>query len=474
MSHGAACPPPKPGSQAVEDAVVTACVRTAEAMQAAGMPLVSVYLDAGGTLRCYAVRGYRQLFDGIEPGVGVIGTVWRTGRPVELERVTDHPAYRRAAVEVVAEVCVPVLLHGRPAGVLNAESTGDLPASTLPTLERLAAELARELDRLGGPPGLSAARQLLTHATVLAEADAVPEVAQAIVAAALATCGFSSAVLLLGTPPRAAAQAGPLGRRLAGLDPRSLALVEDWVTAGGSSRSADDPEGVVLTGQAALVEAGACGLLLVGVGIGRERLGSLLLADAEHVVVAPAVVESVELLAALAAANLRSARAADRLRRLAETDPLTGLGHRAGFELALQRALTGRADGARPVAVLALDLDGFKQINDTSGHAAGDAHLRSAAAAMAQALRRGDSLYRVGGDEFATVLEVSDEDECVAIAERVLASCAAATSGSVSIGVAVATPGETPSQLIERADAALYETKRRGRGAVTLGGAPQR
>lgn len=474
MADGAARMPLRPETWAVEDAVATACARTADGMRAAGLPLVSVYLDAGEALRCYAVRGYRQLFDGIQPGVGVIGTVWRTGRAVVLERVDDDPGYRRAATAAVAEVCVPVLLHGRPAGVLNAESTGELPPGTRETLERLAAELALELDRLGGPPGLSAARQLLTHATVLAEAGPVEGVAQAFLVAALATCGFSSAVLLLGTPPRAAAQAGPLGRRLSRLDPRALALVEDWVAAGGSSRSADDPEGMVLTGQDALVEAGARGLLLVGVGIGRERLGALLLADAEHVTVPPAVVESVELLAALAAANLRSARAADRLRRLAETDPLTGLGHRAGFELALERALHRRAADARPVAVLALDLDGFKQINDTSGHAAGDAHLRSAAAAMAQALRRGDSLYRVGGDEFATVLEVTDEHEGVAIAERVLASCAEATSGSVSIGVAVAAPGETPSQLIERADAALYETKRRGRNGVTLGGTPPR
>jgi len=449
------------------DPVDVACERAALAMSAAGLPLVSVYLQAGGRLRCRAVHGYGQLFDGIGPGVGVIGQVWVSGRPREVRRVTADPAYLAAVWDVVAEVCAPVTCHGRTIGVLNAESTQPLPPGALDVVVRLAQELADELDVVGCEPGVTPAQRLMRHAAVLAEAGTADEVAQAFLAAATETAGLSSALLLLGDPLHPVAVRGALAGALRGLAPAALQQAADWVAAGGSSRTSTDPHGLVLAGQDALQQAGARSLVVVSVGTGDERLGVLVAADERLVPVESATVEELELLAALAAADLRSARLTDRLRRQAETDQLTGLGHRSAFSEALAQTLRQVGVGQR-VGVLALDLDGFKQINDTGGHAAGDEVLRRTAAAMSGALREGDRLYRIGGDEFATVLVVHGDEEAVGIGDRVLRACRSEGAATVSVGVAVAGPDERPEQVLARADAAMYTTKRNGRDGLTL------
>jgi diguanylate cyclase (GGDEF)-like protein len=154
-----------------------------------------------------------------------------------------------------------------------------------------------------------------------------------------------------------------------------------------------------------------------------------------------------------------------RLRRAATTDSLTGLGHRAAFDSALEEALSAPEGG---VALLMLDLDGFKAVNDNRGHSAGDELLRNAATALSRGLRQGDQLFRVGGDEFATVLRVRDAAEAEAIGERLVSSYRSSGMGSVSVGIAMASPGESLAGLVARADDALYATKRGGRDGLTV------
>src|SRR4051812_50185341 len=101
------------------------------------------------------------------------------------------------------------------------------------------------------------------------------------------------------------------------------------------------------------------------------------------------------------------------LRAQAATDPLTGLGHHATFHATLAHA------HRRPsTAVVLMDLDGFKGLNDTFGHQHGDSVLRGVAAALTGALRRGDTLFRIGGDEFAALLLVSDAGEALEAGAR--------------------------------------------------------
>ena len=193
----------------------------------------------------------------------------------------------------------------------------------------------------------------------------------------------------------------------------------------------------------------------------------LLLASRAPVELSSDDVELLELLAAQAASLLRTADLVRSLRERAATDPLTGLGHHRTFH----ESLAG--SHRRPsTAVVLADIDGFKRLNDTFGHQHGDHVLRGVAAAMASALRRGDTLFRIGGDEFAALLAVSDDAEALEAGERLLAAVHAAGLGvTMSIGVAVPRDDdESDSALLARADHALYQVKDAGRDGVALAG----
>ena len=479
-----------------------ACRAVADLLLQAGYSLPSVYLERGGRLRCLAVHGYRQLFDGIAPGVGVIGRTYTTGQATVVRDAGADGAYRQAVEAVVDEICVPVRGDGRTLGAINVEGVEPLPAGTLELLETLADALSARLAELGLPQE-SAAQRLVRHATGLAEARTADELAQRSLAAAVDLGPLSSAAIVGDRPCRVLAARGPLAPALRELPPAALDAAVAWVEAGGSSRTSPEPDGFALAGQQEFRQAGAETLVLIGTpGIGDE-VTALLVADASPAPVGPEVVESLELLAALATAHLRSLRATERLQQQASTDALTGLPHRRGFHEALAAALSGvRGSGAREagvrgsgvrgsgargtggreagrrrlddlpareVAVVMIDLDGFKVVNDSHGHAAGDALLQHAAEVLSGALRSSDDLYRLGGDEFASVLDVPDAGEAVAVAGRLLAAVRQdATLGSISLGVAVARPDEPPPTLLARADAALYVVKNRGKDGLHL------
>jgi diguanylate cyclase (GGDEF)-like protein len=192
-----------------------------------------------------------------------------------------------------------------------------------------------------------------------------------------------------------------------------------------------------------------------------ETLGVLLVASSKDATVET---ELLEQLAAHTAACLRTAETLGALRERAATDPLTGLGHHATFHEAL--ATSHR----RPTtAVVVCDIDGFKHLNDAHGHAHGDRVLRGVAEAMRGALRRGDQLFRIGGDEFAALLAVESETEAFEGAARLRAAVNEARLGvTVSIGVAVPHEDEPDAAVLARADRALYAVKAGGRDGVAL------
>lgn len=159
---------------------------------------------------------------------------------------------------------------------------------------------------------------------------------------------------------------------------------------------------------------------------------------------------------------------------LAETDPLTGLGNRRRAENAVQEALAKE----KPVSVLSLDLNGFKAVNDTYGHAQGDSLLKLVAQHVRRCLRESDAVCRWGGDEFVVVMADSSLTEAQRAADRirgdVFGEFVLGRAGenvrvniTASIGAAEREPGETAMQLLERADRLMYDEKVRQSPALT-------
>lgn len=168
----------------------------------------------------------------------------------------------------------------------------------------------------------------------------------------------------------------------------------------------------------------------------------------------------------------------DRLRAQGRTDPLTGAGNRRALREALQAA---HEDTRSPYAVVMMDLDGFKQVNDTLGHARGDELLSLVARTLRETVRPEDTVTRVGGDEFVTVVRLADHDQCPAVAERLEAAVVAAlvadpAARSAGVGVSTGTAvigrdGTDIDELLFVADQRMYVAKRaRGTGR----GAPER
>ena len=172
--------------------------------------------------------------------------------------------------------------------------------------------------------------------------------------------------------------------------------------------------------------------------------------------------------------------ARERIEFLALHDALTGLPNRAQFNARLE-ALCGRHDSGLH-AIVFLDLDGFKPINDTLGHEAGDEALRIAAHRLRHGLAAGDFVARLGGDEFVAICEkVGDARTALAIGNRLLEAvsrpltlCGTPSRMGASIGIALLPQhGRTASEILTAADHAMYAAKRAGKGKVMLAGEGQ-
>ena len=165
----------------------------------------------------------------------------------------------------------------------------------------------------------------------------------------------------------------------------------------------------------------------------------------------------------------------EQLQKLAYYDALTGVPNRRQMNLLLQEALIGARKGDA-LAVMMIDFDYFKRVNDVFGHSVGDGVLSAAVRRLAERLRRGDTLGRWGGEEFIVLARHAGEHDALRRAERLREAVEARPlfgdyNVTVSCGVAVYEPGDTPELLLGRADRALYRAKRNGRNRVEVGSA---
>jgi diguanylate cyclase len=161
-------------------------------------------------------------------------------------------------------------------------------------------------------------------------------------------------------------------------------------------------------------------------------------------------------------------------------DGLTGLANRKSFDAVMHKTAGDAMNSGDDLALLMIDIDHFKRINDTWGHTIGDSVLQHLAKTLQKAVRGGDCVARYGGEEFAIVLPITGAEAAVHVAENIRATLARnpllldldppMTPATVSIGASCYDPGEPLVEWVERSDAALYRAKREGRDRVEFNG----
>ena len=213
----------------------------------------------------------------------------------------------------------------------------------------------------------------------------------------------------------------------------------------------------------------------------RSRLLKALELGVNDILLRPVDSEELE---ARARTQIKRKRYADFLKQkldysleMAVTDALTGLHNRRYMAGQLQALMSRAGHGGDPVAVLVLDIDHFKLVNDGFGHDAGDEVLREFAVRLATNVRAIDLPCRLGGEEFVVVMPGASLEDAVQVADRIRRDVGAqpfpimggteALTVTVSVGVAASTgPADTPDALLKRADEGVYEAKARGRNQV--------
>lgn len=434
--------------------------------------LPSVYVERSGRLRCISSRGYWQVLDGFPPDAGVIATTYRTGQPQLIEQPEEHEDFLRAIPGIVAEASVPVRLGGQVIGVVNVETHHALPVDVLATLEEVAQQFAARVAAQGGLDEPEGWPLLADRAVMLTDLRSAADVTSSVVDLGRQLMGTSSGLVALRQPGEefvVDVVQGPLGSALRSLSHESLCEIAGWVDGALSCYSLGRPEGHGFSDHDELRASGVHTLVVTSLRARGENLGFLLLADHRSALPSTAQVEQLELFGTLAAQTLCTIRLVAQLEDRASRDPLTGLGHATAFGRTLART---RDPGLGQIAILVLDIDRFKQVNDTQGHLEGDRLLRSLASALSEALRRDDLLYRIGGDEFAALIEIRTQDEARSVAGRLL-DAARAAGATISIGVTTGRAGdrrEADLTLLAAADAALYRVKDRGGDGYELSG----
>ncbi len=453
-----------------------------------GYRYVSLHvIQDDGIARLAAQRGYATTLD-IDATRGVVGRAIRTQQPAFVPDVRADPDYVSADPAVGSEICVPLLARGALLGILNVESVvarplGDADRGVLVTVgDRLAAALALALERARLAERAATFGHLVEFSARVSGVLAETELYEAIIDAAWLVVpsdlvGLTVVDRTLGTYLVRATRGaeGVVGQEIKPGEGMAGCAIRDRVLV-----RADDYDRAVFP---AAVRAGtavdrfgsAVGVPLVrdGAVIGALTLGRV---DGARPFTRLEL-EALELLSNEAAMALGAATLHAELAERALHDALTGLPTRALFMARLEHALR-RANRARDggvTGVLFLDLDDFKQVNDTFGHRHGDAVLVAVSRRLEAGLRAGDTVARFSGDEFIILLEgLESPASAEAAAVRLLELLAPALEVegqeiivSASVGMATAVPGEASAdELVGHADLAMYAAKAAGRGQV--------
>jgi len=408
-----------------------------------------------------AQRGYSLIPDGVPTDEGIPARSVRTRQTQVVVDVRADEDYVMVAQGVRSQIAIPLQVDGAVIGVLNIETRRQAPAASAEIVAELAAALAPALDavRTARSLDLSALARLFVHVSSLRDPRRIAEITAASLTRVLPV--ETSQVGLF--HPEGEIEALATWRAGSGresLSAEALAELRERVEAPAvfelfPAENGDGPTVVWLPLRANGVEIG----VLAGTSIRTQ--------DYDR-----GRAEMATLLAAHAAASLDAALALGRERRSALTDPLTGLMNRRGFEERLENELRHAQDGMRPLSVVLLDCDDFKDLNDRAGHEFGDALLREVGRVLAVRVPEGGSAARLGGDEFVVMLPGLEAEPAEKVANelrRGLSRELADTGFPLQISAGLTTypfDGAAGTQLLRGADQALYTAKQCGKNRV--------
>jgi diguanylate cyclase (GGDEF)-like protein/PAS domain S-box-containing protein len=460
--------------------------RTVEAIaETFGYTLVSLYLLDGDMLMLQHQVGYENVISRISLDEGVSGRVIRTGQAVLLEDVHSDPSFLGAIEGILSEVTVPIFDNGKPVGILNIESRHGvrLTKADLHLMRALSDQISIAIGRARVYSALRRNNERLSvmHEIALEllnqrHLDELPQtITDQIVRLLEADMGYlalregDELVDRAVTPPDLPYQK----TRLAAPDDHSTVWQvyksrEPFVTADYSALPNIHPHMAALGVKAAVLLPIEYGKDCQGV-LGTARFRPAYPFDEDDISFG-------KLFSKLVGVALDNAQLHETLRQESIRDPLTGLFNRRFMQEALTRELHRVERGAQPLAVVMLDLDHFKNINDRHGHDAGDETLQRLGLLLRLQIRGSDIACRYGGEEFVFILPEASLNNTIRrmeqlrqdikqLAIRHQAKLITGLSGSFGIA-AYPQHGSTGEQLLKAADEALYRAKQAGRDCI--------
>ncbi len=361
-------------------------------------------------------------------------------------------------------------LAGRAAGLTRGKTGGDELSQLGATIDEISTELTTRMGELEAERGRFK-ETLQRYGETLAATHDLKALVEAVLDTAVqATRARGGRLMLYDAERGEAVEQHRIGTA------RGLRSELPSVVAAG-----DDLEGEALATHEPRVTQSPRAMLSVPILREHHLLGLVTAVDPEEGAFSDDDVEALSALAVQAGVAIENARLHRVVERQAVTDALTGLANRRQFYEVLGREYERAQRFGQPVSLILLDIDDFKQINDSRGHLAGDAVLHSVAATLAEVIREIDLAARYGGEEFAVLLPQTGPDGAANLAERLRSEIAARkirfgtdeiTGVTASFGVAAGPVNEqTQIDLIASADAALYQAKREGKNHVTVSGA---
>ena len=437
--------------------------------------LISIYTESDGRRWLRAQRGHERTVGSLDGDAGVVSLALEQSEIVVVPRgASQHPRFL-SLVESIEGIVAAPFRHATITGVLALESRSEIPAGWADAADTATIAILAGIDRLIRDARSSTARDRLLWPAF----------------ARLATMRDAGSVLELAA--RTVGSALELDCvQIAEYTPDGLVPAHAWVREGGSSLTIEDSVISLIAEHAAgerwrwnasgrkraqptiearLVEHGVRAAIGVPLRTPTGLRGYLVGLSLNAVRPSADQLDEAALLTSHAAAALENLRAFERKEFEASTDALTGLANHRRFHEAGQALIASQAVGG--FTLVLADIDDFKELNDSRGHVAGDDALRAAGTLLRRGMRSADSVYRLGGEEFAMLLPVTTKANARTVCRRLQRAFAANDFDgwklTLSFGVATCPEdGAELRDLMQAADAALYEAKRLGKDRITF------